>query len=246
MLIFQLYASQLYGAASSMNGLWLYLALVVPALVLSLAAQVAVKRAYSKNAKIFSRSGYSGAQAAEAVLRYYGISDVRIEQTGGKLTDHYDPRTNVIRLSEDVYTSTSLASIGVACHEAGHAAQHAEGYLPIRLRNAILPVTKIGSYVGIPLAILGLALSFEPLVTIGLFLYAFIMLFQLATLPVELNASRRALRVIEETNLLRGEEEYRGAKKVLTCAAITYVAALAVAMANLLRFLILFTGRRRR
>lgn len=164
----------------------------------------------------------------------------------GKLSDHYDPRTNVIRLSEAVYSSTSIAAIGVACHEAGHAAQYANSYLPIKIRNAILPVCRIGSYAGIPLAFLGLILSFQPLVSIGLFLYAFIMLFQLATLPVELNASRRALSVIEETGLLRDEQELNGAKKVLRAAASTYVAALAVSLANLLRFIAMFNNRRRR
>ena len=245
-MISLLYMSSPYYGAYASNGMYLYILLVLPAFLLSLVAQLAVKRAYASQAKIYSKSGYSGAQAAEAVLRYYGITNVRIEQVSGKLTDHFDPRSNVIRLSEGVYSSTSIAAIGIACHEAGHAAQYAEDYAPIRIRNAVLPVTKIGSYAGIPLAILGLALSFEPLVLIGLFLYSFIMLFQLATLPVELNASSRALRVIRETNLLRGEEENRGAKKVLTCAAMTYVAALAVSLANLLRFIIMFTGRRRR
>ena len=232
-----------YGNSES---LYLYIILVIPALILSLAAQFAVKRAYAKMSDVYSKSGYSGAGAAAVVLSYYGIMNVRIEQVSGKLTDHYDPTDNVIRLSEGVYSSTSIAAIGIACHEAGHAAQHAQSYAPIRIRNAILPVCRIGSYAGIPLAIVGAMLSFEPLITIGLALYAFIMLFQLATLPVELNASRRALRVIEETGLLRNEEEYKGAKKVLTCAAMTYIAALAVSVANLLRLLIMFSGKRRR
>ena len=230
----------------SSEGLWLYVLLVLPALVLSLVAQAAVKRAYSKMSEVYSKSGYSGSGAASAVLNYYGITNVRIEQVSGKLTDHYDPASNVIRLSEGVYSSTSIAAIGIACHEAGHAAQHAQAYLPIRIRNMILPVCRIGSYAGIPLALIGAMLSFEPLITIGLALYAFIMLFQLATLPVELNASRRALRVIEETGLLKNEDEYNGAKKVLTCAAMTYVASLAVSAANLLRLLIMFSGKRRR
>ncbi|MCH5198069.1 MAG: zinc metallopeptidase [Oscillospiraceae bacterium] len=228
------------------NGYYLYVILVIPALILSLVAQFKVKRAYSSLSEIYSKSGYSGASAAGAVLRYYGITDVRIEQVSGTLTDHYSPSSKVIRLSEGVYSSTSIAAIGIACHEAGHAAQHANGYVPIKIRNAILPVCKIGSYAGIPLAVLGLVLSFEPLVGIGLLLYSFIMLFQLATLPVELDASRRALQVIEETGLLSSNDEYKGAKKVLTCAAMTYVAALAVSLANLLRFIIMFTGRRRK
>ena len=232
----------LYGGDSTL----LYIVLVVPALILSVIAQIAVKKAFSSYSGVYSKSGYSGAQAAEAVLRYYNITNVKIEMCSGKLSDHYDPRTNVIRLSEAVYSSTSIAAIGVACHEAGHAAQYANSYLPIKIRNAILPVCRIGSYAGIPLAVLGLVFSFQPLVSIGLFLYAFIMLFQLATLPVELNASRRALSVIEETGLLRDEQELNGAKKVLRAAASTYVAALAVSLANLLRFIAMFNNRRRR
>ncbi len=236
----------IYMGNYDLSGASLYLLLVVPAFILSLIAQFAVKRAYSSMSKIYSRSGYSGSGAAATVLAHYGITDVRIEQVNGKLTDHYDPRTNVIRLSQGVYGSTSIAAIGIACHEAGHAAQHAQGYVPIKIRNTILPVCRIGSYAGIPLAMLGVLLSFDTLIWAGLMLYSFIMLFQLVTLPVELDASRRALRVIEETGLLADHEEYKGAKKVLTCAAMTYVASLAVSLANLLRFIIMFTGRRRR
>ncbi len=235
-----------YGSYYGYSGSYWYLLLVIPAFILSLAAQAAVKKVYAKMSEVYSKSGHSGASAAGAVLQYYGITNVRIEKVSGKLTDHYDPRSNVIRLSEGVYGSTSIAAIGIACHEAGHAAQHAQGYLPIRIRNSILPVCKVGSYIGIPLAVLGYFLSWEPLILAGLMLYSFIMLFQLATLPVELDASRRALQVITETGLLPGENEYKGAKKVLKCAAMTYVAALAVSIANLLRFIIMFTGRRRR
>lgn len=229
-----------------MNSYMLYFVFVVPALILSLLAQGAVKRSFSKMSQVYSKSGYSGAQAAAAVLNYYGITNVRIEQCSGHLSDHYDPRKNVIRLSESVYTSTSIAAIGVACHEAGHAAQHAQNYLPIKMRNAVLPVCKIGSYAGLPLAFFGFFLGFEPLVAVGLFLYAFIMIFQLVTLPVELNASSRALAVIEDTGMLKNEQELAGAKKVLKNAALTYVAALAVSLANLLRFIVLFTSKRRR
>lgn len=232
----------LYGGDSTL----LYIVLVVPALILSVIAQISVKKAFSSYSGVYSKSGYSGAQAAEAVLRFYNITNVRIEMCSGKLTDHYDPRTNVIRLSEAVYSSTSIAAIGVACHEAGHAAQYAQSYVPIKIRNAILPVCRIGSYAGIPLALLGLFLSFQPLVTVGLLLYSFIMLFQLATLPVEMNASRRAMSVIEQTGLLRDENELAGAKKVLRAAASTYIAALAVSLANLLRFVVMFNNRRRR
>lgn len=222
-----------------------YLLLVVPALILSLVAQVAVKSAYKKNAKVYSSRGYTGAQAAAAVLRYYNINDVRIEKIGGTLSDHFDPRTNVISLSEDVYDNPSIASVGIACHEAGHAAQHALGYRPIVWRNSILPVCKIGSWAGIPLALIGYFLQFETLIWVGLLLYSAIMIFQLVTLPVEFDASRRAVQVIEETGMLEGEE-LAGARKVLRSAALTYVASLAVTMANLLRFILIFTGGRRK
>lgn len=221
-----------------------YFYLIIPALIISLAAQVMVKSAYRKMSQIYTKSGYSGAQAAMAVLRHYGITDVRIEQCSGTLTDCYDPSSKVIRLSEGVYSSTSIAAIGIACHEAGHAAQHASNYVPVKLRNSILPVCRIGSYAGIPLAFVGMLLSFEPLIFIGLLLYSFITVFQLVTLPVEFNASSRALAVIEETGLLRDENELNGARKVLRCAALTYVAALISSLANLLRFVLIFTRRR--
>lgn len=222
-----------------------YLLLVIPALILSVVAQIAVKSAYKKMAKVYSSRGYTGAQAASAVLRYYNINDVRIEKIGGTLSDHFDPRTNVISLSQDVYDSPSIASVGIACHEAGHAAQHALGYKPIQWRNSILPVCKIGSWAGIPLAFAGYFLGFETLVWIGLLLYSAIMIFQMVTLPVEFDASHRALQVIEETGMLAGDE-LSGAKKVLRSAAMTYVASLAVTMANLLRFFLIFTGGRRK
>lgn len=223
----------------------LYLLLVVPAFILSLIAQAKVKTTYSKMSKVRNISGYTGAQAAAAVLRYYGITDVHIVETTGKLSDHFDPRHKVIRLSREVYYGNSIASVGIACHEAGHAAQHAQDYMPIKVRNAIIPVCNIGSYLGIPLAFAGYFLGFEPLVLIGLGLYSLIAVFQLVTLPVEFNASSRAVKVIDETGLLRGDEEIKGAKKVLSAAAMTYVAALAVSLANLLRFAVLFLGRRR-
>lgn len=229
-----------------MDSTWLYLILVVPAFILSLVAQAKVKSTYSKMAKVRNTSGYTGAQAAAAVLRHYGIMDVRIEETSGKLSDHFDPRSKVIRLSREVYYGNSIAAVGIACHEAGHAAQHNQGYVPIKVRNAIIPVCNIGSYLGIPLAFAGYFLGFEPLILVGLGLYSLIAVFQLVTLPVEFNASARAIRVIDENGLLRSEEEISGAKKVLSAAAMTYVAALAVTLANLLRFAILFLGRGRR
>ena len=224
----------------------LYFLLVVPAFIISLIAQAKVKTTYSKMAKVRNTSGYTGAQAAAAVLRHYGIFDVRIEETSGKLSDHFDPGSKVIRLSREVYYGNSIAAVGIACHEAGHAAQHAQSYAPIKLRNSIIPVCNIGSYLGIPLAFVGYFLGFEPLILIGLGLSSLIALFQLVTLPVEVNASARAVKVIDEAGLLRGDEEISGAKKVLAAAAMTYVAALAVTLANLLRFAILFLGRGRK
>ncbi|NMP36613.1 MAG: zinc metallopeptidase [Clostridiales bacterium] len=221
-----------------------YIVLVVPMLLLSVIAQVKVKSAYSKYSHVQNSRGLTGASAAYAVLNHYGISNVAIEPTEGNLTDHYDPRTNVIRLSTGVYNSTSVAAVGIACHEAGHAAQHAEGYSPIKIRNAVLPVCNIGSTLGIPLAIIGFFMGFEPLVVIGICLYALVAVFQLVTLPVEFNASRRALEVIDGSGLL-GEDERTGAKKVLTAAAMTYVAALAVSVANLLRLILRFGNRKR-
>ena len=223
-----------------------YVLLVVPMLILSLVAQVMVKSAFSKQSKVLSERGLTGEQAAARVLYHYGITDVRIERSpSGTLSDHFDPKANVIRLSDGVYGSTSVAAIGIACHEAGHAAQHAQGYVPIKIRNAILPVCNIGSKLGLPLAIIGYFLGFEPLVSIGLILYALIAVFQFATLPVEFNASKRAIDVIEDTNML-GVEEIGGAKKVLTAAAMTYVTALLVSLANLLRFILRFSSRRNR
>ncbi len=221
-----------------------YVILVLPVLILSIVASARVNSSFKKYSQVLSARRITGAQAAFEVLRYYGITNVQIERVSGNLTDHYDPRTNVIRLSDSVYNSTSVAAIGVACHEAGHAAQYAQSYVPIKIRNFILPVANLGSKLGFPLAILGFFLGFEPLAMFGVAFFAFAVLFQLVTLPVEFNASKRALSVISEVDIL-GEEEKKGAKKVLTAAAMTYVAALAVSVANLLR-LILMVNRRRK
>ena len=221
-----------------------YFIFVVPAMLISLWAQLRVKGTYSKMSKLPNTRGLTGAQAAQRVLSYYGITDVRIEQVAGTLTDHYDPRSNVIRLSQGVYNASSIAAVGIACHEAGHAAQHAESYKPIAVRNAILPVANIGSASGIWLAVIGLMLNLTILVQIGIILYAFVALFQLVTLPVEFNASSRALKVIDETQMLQGEE-YRGARKVLSAAAMTYVAALLVSIMSLLRLILRARGNRR-
>lgn len=220
-----------------------YLILVVPALMLALWAQVQVKTTYRKYSRVPNSRGMTGAYAAQAVLNFYGITDVRIERVSGNLTDHYDPRSKVIRLSDGVYNSSTVAAIGIACHEAGHAAQHAENYAPIKIRNAIIPVCNIGSTIGIPLALIGWIFSFSILIYVGLGLYAAVFIFQVATLPVEFNASRRAIKVIDETQLLR-DDEIGGAKKVLAAAAMTYVASMIVALANLLRLLLRFSNRR--
>ncbi|MBQ8014654.1 MAG: zinc metallopeptidase [Clostridia bacterium] len=220
-----------------------YIILVIPAMILAVWAQVRVKSTYNKFEKVGNTRRITGAYAAQAVLNHYGITDVRIEQVSGKLSDHYDPKAKVIRLSTAVYSGYSIAAVGIACHEAGHAAQHAENYAPIKIRNSLVPVCNIGSSLGIPLAILGYFLGFEPLISIGLLLYAAIALFHLVTLPVEFNASRRAIKVIDDTGLLY-DDEIGGAKKVLKAAAMTYVASMLVALANLLRLVLRFSNRR--
>ncbi len=220
-----------------------YIILVIPAMLISLWAQFKVKSTYKKYSGVRNSKNITGAYAAQAVLTHYGITDVRIERVAGTLSDHYDPKSKVIRLSDGVYSSNSIAAIGIACHEAGHAAQHAQNYVPIKVRNSIIPICNIGSTLGVPLALFGYILGFEPLISIGLMLYAAITVFQLVTLPVEFNASRRALKVIDETNLLY-DDESNGAKKVLTAAAMTYVAATLVSLANLLRLILRFNRRR--
>lgn len=220
-----------------------YIILVIPAMILAIVAQTKVKSTYNKYAKIGNTRSITGAYAAQAVLTHYGIRDVRIEQVSGKLSDHYDPKAKVIRLSSEVYGGSSIAAVGIACHEAGHAAQHAENYAPIKIRNSLVPVCNIGSYLGVPLALIGYFLGFEPLISIGLLLYAAISVFHLVTLPVEFNASNRAIKVIDETGLLY-DDEVSGAKKVLKAAAMTYVASLVVALANLLRLVLRFNNRR--
>ena len=221
-----------------------YVILVLPMIIFSMIASAKVNSAFKKYSSVMSARRLTGAQAAFEILRYYGITNVRIERVSGKLTDHYDPKTNVIRLSDSVYNSTSVAAIGVACHEAGHAAQYAESYVPIRIRNTIFPVASLGSKAGIPLAMIGLLFNLQILAIAGVVFFSAAVLFQLATLPVEFNASRRALKVISEIDLL-SETEKTGAKKVLSAAAMTYVAALAVSLANLLR-LIIMMGKRKR
>ncbi|NLL63172.1 MAG: zinc metallopeptidase [Ruminococcaceae bacterium] len=219
--------------------------LVIFMFILSLIVQGKVRSDYRKFSRVASERGLRAEQAVQMVLDYYDITDVEIVRVAGNLTDHFDPRKNIIALSEPVYGSTSIAAIGVACHEAGHAAQHAKGYVPIKVRNSLVPITQIGSFLGIPLAILGVILNTFNLVIIGLALYTCVAIFQFVTLPVELNASKRALAVINETDILTDEERH-GAKKVLTSAAMTYIMALATTLVNLLRFASIFLGGRRR
>lgn len=225
---------------------WTYITLVLPCVILSLWASSNVNSTFRKYSKQFSRRGITGADAALRVLRANGVSGVRIEHISGNLTDHFDPKTNVIRLSDGVYNNTSTAAIGVACHEAGHAVQYAVGYAPIKLRAAIIPITNFGSKLAMPLILLGLLFTAfgDALIYLGIACFGLSLVFQLVTLPVEFNASRRALQAIEEGGILT-EEEQRGAKKTLTAAALTYVAATAVALAQLLRLITLFGGRRR-
>lgn len=226
-----------------------FLTLVLPCLLLSLWASSNVNSTFRKYSQQMSVRRITGAEAAQRVLRNNGVQGVRIERVSGKLTDHYDPRTNVIRLSQDVYDNTSTAAIGVACHEAGHAVQYAVGYAPIKLRAAIIPVTNFGSRLAMPLILLGLLFSAfgqmaESLIYLGIACFGLSLVFQLVTLPVEFNASRRALQAIEDGGILTAEEQ-QGAKKTLTAAALTYVAATAVSLAQLLRLIAIFGGRRR-
>ena len=229
---------------------WTYMVLVLPCIILSLWASSSVNSTFNKYAKVMSSRHITGAEAAQRVLSANGVRDVRIERVSGNLTDHYDPRTNVIRLSDSVHDSTSVAAIGVACHEAGHAVQYAENYAPIKLRAAIIPITNIGSKLAMPLILAGILLSFlgnlsYAIVYLGIACFSLSLVFQLITLPVEFNASRRAMAAIEQGNILT-EQEQRGAKRTLKAAAMTYVAATAVALAQLLRLIILFGNRRRR
>ena len=228
---------------------WTYLVIILPCLILSLWASAKVNSTFKRYSKQLSSRRITGADAAQRVLRHNGVCGVRVEQVSGNLTDHYDPKTNVIRLSDSVYNSTSTAAIGVACHEAGHAVQYAEKYFPIQIRAAIIPITNFGSKLAMPLILIGVLLSAfgnfsYNLVYIGIACFALVLVFQLVTLPVEFNASRRAMAAIEEAEILT-QDEKKGARKTLTAAAMTYVAAAAVAFAQLLRLILLF-GRRRR
>ncbi len=229
---------------------WTYLVIVLPCLLLSLITSARVNSTFKRYSSQISLRRITGAEAAQRVLSANGVRNVRIERVSGKLTDHYDPKNNVIRLSDAVYDNASTAAIGVACHEAGHAVQYANNYFPIKIRAAIIPLTNFGSRLAMPLILLGILFSTfgnfsYTLVYIGIACFAFSLVFQLITLPVEFNASRRAMQAIADVEILTSEEQ-RGARKTLTAAAMTYVAAVAVAAAQLLRLILLFGNRNRR
>lgn len=229
---------------------WTYIYLVLPCVIFAMWASANVNSTFKKYSNQYSSRGLTGAEAAQQVLAANGIHDVRIERISGSLTDHYDPRTNVIRLSDSVYDNTSTGAIGVACHEAGHAVQYAQQYFPIKIRAAIIPITNIGSKLAMPLILLGLLFGAlvhysYAMVYAGIACFGLSLVFQLVTLPVEFDASHRAIVAIEKGGLLT-DNELNGAKKTLRAAAMTYVAATAVALAQLLRLLVIFGGVGRR
>lgn len=220
--------------------------LVLIGVILSIWASSRVKSTFNKYARVGSMSGYTGAQAAERILHSSGINDVRIEHISGDLTDHYDPRSKVLRLSDSVYGQSSVAAIGVAAHECGHAIQHARGYAPLQIRSAIVPIANIGANISWPMIILGIFLGAAGgvFIQIGIILFSASVLFQLVTLPVEFNASSRAVNILSESGILY-ESEVSQTRKVLSAAALTYVAAAAGSILQLLRLLLLFGGRDR-
>lgn len=219
--------------------------LVIVGIVLTLAASAKVKSTFAKYSKVRSVSGMTGADAARRILNSAGIYDVRIERIAGDLTDHYDPKNKVLRLSDSVYGAMSVAAIGVAAHECGHAIQDQKDYAPLRIRASLVPVANIGSILAWPIIVLGMVIgAFETLVPFGIILFSAAVLFQLVTLPVEFNASSRAISVLDSTGIL-GSEEIRYTKKVLSAAALTYVASAATAILQLLRLVLLFGGRNR-
>lgn len=219
---------------------WTYLVFILPCLVISMIAQTKVSSTFSKYSKIPNTRHITGVEAAQSVLSAHGITNVRIERVAGKMTDHFDPRSNTIRLSESVYDSPTIAAVGVAAHEAGHAVQHAQGYLPNKLRSAILPVCNVGSKISWILIIVGLFLpvQYDWVLYLGILFYAASVVFTVVTLPVEFNASKRALAAIRNSTMLEGNE-YSGARSVLSAAAMTYVAAAFTAIMSLLRLLVI-------
>ncbi|GAA4655117.1 zinc metallopeptidase [Anaerocolumna aminovalerica] len=219
--------------------------LIVIGVVLSLLASLKVKTTFAKYSKVRSLSGLTGAEAAERILHSAGIYDVTIRPISGNLSDHYDPRDKTLKLSETVYNNTSVAAVGVAAHECGHAIQHNRGYVPLRIRGALVPVANFGASVSWPMILIGLFMGgSQTLINLGIIMFALAVLFQLVTLPVEFNASRRAVQIVDETGILR-TEEVRQTRKVLSAAALTYVAGAAASILQLLRLVILFGGRDR-
>lgn len=232
-------------------GDWTFIVLI-PAMIFALWAQFKVNSTFKKYAKIHNRRGLTGAEAARRVLDAAGLYHVRVEYVRGHLTDHYDPREEVIRLSDATYGSTGIAAVGVAAHEAGHAVQHAQGYLPIKVRGAIIPLTRFGSMLSMPLFLIGMLFAGagyvgngigEVLMMTGILFFSFSTLFQLVTLPTEFNASSRAMKALEDGGLL-ADDELPAARATLSAAAMTYVAALASSLASLLRLILIFNGRR--
>ena len=227
---------------------WTYLVLVLPAIILAMAAQGKVSSTFNKYSRVPSRIGITGAEAARRIMEQNGIYDVSIERVSGNLTDHYDPSKKILRLSDSVYSSSSIAAVGVAAHETGHAIQHARGYAPLSLRSLMVPLANIGSRLSMPLILLGLIFSFssrmgDSLITLGIVLFGLSVVFTVITLPVEFNASKRAIACLGDSRILY-EDEIEGAKKVLSAAAMTYVASTLTALLSLLRLLLVF-GRRR-
>lgn len=222
-----------------------YFILIIPALLFGIWAQNQVNTNYQKYSRIRTMRGMTGAEAADYILRQNGIYNVSINQISGHLSDHFNPKTNAINLSESVYNSTSIAAIGVAAHEAGHAVQHAVNYKPIKIREMVIPVTQIGSWLYLPILLVGVFISSQGLVNLGILLFSTLAIFQLVTLPVEFDASDRAIKTLSQSGILYGEE-ITGAKKVLRAAALTYVAALVSSLAQLLRLILIFGGGRRR
>ena len=217
--------------------------ILVPALLLTIYAQAKVKTNYNKYSQVMNMRRISGAQAARIMLDANGLHHVKINITNGKLTDHYDPRTQTVTLSTDVYNNASIASIGVACHECGHAVQHATGYSPLKFRSFVVPMANFGSGMAIPLFVLGFIMGIEGLEILGILFFSFAVLFQAVTLPVEFNASKRALAQMQDLGIVMNGEE-QGAKKVLSAAAMTYVAALLVSLLQLVRLILLSRSRR--
>ena len=219
--------------------------IVIIGTVICLIASANVKMTYNKFNKYNGRSGITASEAAKRILRIGGVVDVAVVKTRGELTDHYDPRAGEIRLSENVANSSSVAAIGVAAHECGHAIQHEKNYFPLKIRSVIIPVVNIGSSLSWPLILIGALFGLGNLVDIGIILFSTVLIFQLVTLPVEFNASRRAMKILKESGILMGDE-LKGARKVLTAAALTYVTSVIFSMLQLVRLLILFGGRRRK